>query len=441
VLLGAAATGWAEVGMSADAVGMQWAGKAAALDRYRWLLLRERHGWLGSALRFLREALGDTLFGLLARFRLASMAGGEPCDFLLLQSAPKVITFQRKKLLIEALRDRGHSLIETALPDAKTILCERLLRQPQQPVPLRYFGYAAHAEWLVEHYTPKVVLNDRNGSLYSPFLRLALNARQRLLVHLAHATTVESSRRLGMNDYDYYFLFGQSSLDALQARKLRFGSSQIVLAGSHMIDSAYDLPTAVSSMRVVLVLGVGPDKEKEIGYQRTYVLIREWAEQNPDYQVLIKAHPRSQVPFWGQAASELSNLQVLPSTCTLAAALEQASVVINIMSNAVIEAALARRPVIYVNASGEHDIFHQESYFGTCISQADALSRRVQEVQTDYAQALAGSAQFAEYHLAHGINGLSNTLATLELLQAKGVCSGERLLPSGLQLAGGRNDE
>ena len=87
-----------------DAVANPWAAKARALDRYRWLLLRERHGLLGSALRFAREALGDWWFGVRAKSHLAESVTAEPCDFLLLQSAPKVIAFQRKKLLIEGLR-------------------------------------------------------------------------------------------------------------------------------------------------------------------------------------------------------------------------------------------------------------------------------------------------------------------------------------------------
>ncbi|MFD1693035.1 hypothetical protein ACFSHR_20405 [Azotobacter chroococcum] len=91
---------------------------------------------------------------------------------------------------------------------------------------------------------PRLLINDRNGSLCSPFLRLSLNRRGRPLVHLAHATTLESSRRLGMTDYDYYFLFGQSSLDALRERPLRFGDTRAVLSGSHMVDRAYDLPPA-----------------------------------------------------------------------------------------------------------------------------------------------------------------------------------------------------
>jgi hypothetical protein len=397
-----------------DAVANPWTAKARALDRYRWLLLRERHGLLGSALRFAREALGDWWFGLRAKFRLASAVVAAPCDFLLLQSAPKVIAFQRKKLLIEGLRERGHHLVETALQEPKTILRQRLLKRPPYAVPTRYFGIAAYAEWLVEQHQPRILLNDRNGSLYAPFLRLALNGRGSLLVHLAHATTVEGSRRLGMNDYDYYFLFGRSSLEALQARKLRFGSSTAVLAGSHMIDSAYDLPMADPSLRTLLVLGVGPDKEKEAGYQATYALLRDWAAAHPDYRVLVKAHPRSQVPFWQQAASQLANLQVLPKACSLAEALAQASLVVNIMSNAVIEAALARRPVLYVNASGEVDIFGQEPFFGAALTAEVALDMRLRSIEQDYSAAVAASESFACFHLAGGFQGLHRSVDILE---------------------------
>lgn len=399
--------------MTCDAVSNPWATKARDLDRYRWLLLRERHGLLGSALRFARELMSDWLFGARAKRRLAAAIASEPCDFLLLQSAPKVIKFQRKKLLIAGLRAAGHSLVETALEEPKAILRQRLLKCPPCDVPTRYFGYAAYAEWLVERYQPRILLNDRNGSLYAPFLRLSLNARQRLLVHLAHASTVESSRRLGMNDYDYYFLFGQSSLEALQARALRFGSSQVVLSGSHMIDQAFDLPTADPAWRVLLVLGVGPDKEKEPGYQRTYAVLRDWAAQHPDYQVLIKAHPRSQVPFWQEAADILDNLQVLPRTCDLAEALQRASVVVNIMSNAVIEAGLAGRPIIYCNMSGDFDIFSQEAFFGEALTSVASLQNRLAYLEAEYISQVKIARRFAHFHLAHGSCGLQMSLQAL----------------------------
>ncbi|VVN85839.1 D-inositol-3-phosphate glycosyltransferase [Pseudomonas fluorescens] len=402
-------------GQSGSAVA-SWADKARALDLYRWRLLRERHGSFASALRFARDALADLRFGWCARANVAKRIDVEPCDVLLLQSAPKVIALQRKKLLIKALRDRGHSLVETALPETRQVCREHLLAVPPQPVPLRYFGYAAHAQWLVERYAPKVLLNDRNGSLYAPFLRLALAATGRPLVHLAHASTVESSRRLGMNDYDYYLLFGRSSLEALQARVLRFGESTTVLAGSHMIDDSFDLPAADPALRTVLILGVGPDKEKEPGYQRTYGLLRDWSAANPQYRVLVKRHPRSQVPFWQQAAASLEQITVLPAECSLAQALEQASVVINIMSNAVIEAGLAARPVVHVNVSGERDIFSQERFIGPQVDSVAGLQQRLEEIDLDYAGHVSRAQSFAHFHLAHGSHGLHKTVEVLESL-------------------------
>jgi hypothetical protein len=393
-----------------------WTEKARALDHYRWALLRERHGWSGSMLRFLRDAIIETLYGLAARGRLAASIVPESCDFLLLQSSPRVILLQRKKPFIAALRSRGHRLIETALPEMRDLFASRMFKRPPHPVPLRYFACAAHAAWLVAKYQPKILLNDRNGSLYSPFLRLALNSEGRLLVHLAHSTTVEASRRLGMNDYDYYFLFGRSSLKALLARKLRFGDTTAVLAGSHMVDDSYALPASDPALKTVLVLGLGPDKEKVAGYQATYALLSDWAARHSEYRVIVKAHPRSRMEFWGEAERCLSNVQVLPPECTLAQALGMASIVVNIMSNAVIEAALAKRPVLFVHCGNAKDILSQRQFFGGQIDTVDALEQGVQALEQDYALSRQRSEAFADYHLASGMDGLRQNVSDLERL-------------------------
>ncbi|MHA6492296.1 capsule biosynthesis protein [Pseudomonas borbori] len=394
-----------------------WARKARALDQYRWLLLREHHGFLGSVIRFGRDALVDLVFGIRARLAMANhRVIAEPCDFLLLQGSPKVIPLQRKKRLIETLRARGYHLVETGQEEPRQVIAKRLVARPVQPVPLRYLGYAAYAEWLVQRHDPRVLINDRNGSLCSPFLRLSLNQRQRLFVHLAHATTVEGSRRLGMNDYDFYFLFGQSSLDALRARSLRFGQSTAVLVGSHMIDMSYQMPAPDVTKKTLLILGVGPDKEKEGEYQQTYELLASWVQKHPEYQVLIKPHPRSKVRFWQEVAGRSANVSVLDCDCSLADALARASLVINIVSNAVIEAALAGRPVLCVNLGGQSDVLQQEVFFGERIQTLTDLEQRVLDIERKSPEALAQANAFADFHLTNGIHGLESTIEALESL-------------------------
>lgn len=391
-----------------------WAQKARELDRYRWKLLRERHGRCGSLLRLVRDVLVDVAVGVRAKARLNDSVVATPCEVLLLHSAPKSMALQRKNILIEALRKRGHHLREAALRSPSDACAQRMLVAPPQRVPLRYLVYAAHAQWLVMTYQPKVLINERNGSLHAPFLRLALAARGARLLQLAHAATLESSRRLAMNDFDYYGVFGRSSLVALQERTLRFGESTVVLVGSYLADETYNLPVADPVLRTLLVLGVGPDREKESGYQRTYQLLCDWAERHPHYRVLFKRHPRSKAQFWSEAAERLANVELLDTTCSLAQALAQASVVINIMSNAGIEAGLAGRPVIHVNAGSDVDIFSHSLFFGPQVCDEHEFSRQLQALERDYSGHVASARHFADYHLVYGAQGLAKTVQLID---------------------------
>lgn len=393
-----------------------WAQKARELDRYRWKLLRERHGRGGSLLRLVRDVLVDVAVGIRAKACLSVSVVAAPCEVLLLHSAPKSMALQRKNILIEALRKRGQHLTEAALRSPSDSCAQRMLLAPPQSVPLRYLVYAAHAQWLVTTYSPKVLINERNGSLHAPFLRLALAARGARLLQLAHSATLESSRRLAMNDYDYYGVFGHSSLVALQERRLRFGESTVVLVGSYLADETYDLPVADPALQTLLILGVGPDREKEPGYQRTYQLLRDWAEQHPHYRVLFKRHPRSKAQFWSDAAAQLASIELLDTQCSLADALAQASVVVNIMSNAGIEAGLAGRPVIHVNAGSNVDIFSHSLFFGPQVRDEHALSRQLQALEQDYQGHVAQARRFADYHLVYGSQGLAKTTQLVDNL-------------------------
>lgn len=398
-----------------------WQHKAKALDKYRWLLLRQRHGIVGTATRFFRDAVRDLLFGSLAYINLrhkrdVACSNQAACDFLLLQSSPKVIPLKRKKKLMEQLTAKKYTLIEIAQLEPFAAAHSGCFCQPPQPVPIRYLGYAAYAEWLIHSYNPRIVLNDRNGSLLSPFLRLSLNSRDKTLVHLAHATTLEKSRRLNMMDYDYYFLFGKSSLAALQKRPLRFGTTNAVMTGSHMIDSAYALAPHRAPQKNILVLGVGPDKEKLPSYIDTYTMLARWADNNRDYTLTIKKHPRSSTDFWAHAATTTGNIVILPAGYPLSEALQEADIVINIVSNAVMEAALAKRPVIYVNNAATGDIFEQERFFGERVDNERQLSDRINNIRRHYQQSVQQSADFAAYHLHNGCCGLQATVTALERL-------------------------
>lgn len=182
-----------------------------------------------------------------------------------------------------------------------------------------------------------------------------------------------------------------------------------------MIDWAFDIPPASSTQRKVLVLGVGPDKEKEKTYRDAYALVARWAAEHLEQKVLIKRHPRSDAGLW-QALAISPNIEVLPADIPLYQALEQASVVVSFMSNAVIEAGLARRPVIYVGAGQNVDIFEQERFFGCAVVNSEGVSARIETIERNYASSVRVAENFAEFHLVGGFNGLERTLALLDAL-------------------------
>jgi len=385
------------------------------LDAYRWALLREKHGLLGSLLRTLRDTAADLALGIGARARAVEASDEGSERILVLHGSPKLLAQRRKNGLIQALRQRGHEVVEDAIePLGTAVRCKRLYR-PALKVPLRYYAYAAYAEWLARHHNPGLVLNERHGSLVIPFLRVSLNQQGRHLAQLSHATSVDHSRRLSMTDYDYYLLFGQSSLQALQRRTLRFGSTRAILTGSYLIDQQYNLPAPRNELRL-LVLGVGPDREARSGYQRTYALICEWAARHPQVPVIFKAHPRSRMEFWKKAAATYPNIHLAAPDASLAQALASSSVVLNIMSNAALEASLANRAVIYVNASGDADVLEQARFFGDCIRDLETLDERLAWLSHHYQQALCNTRAFAEYHLAHGLLGQSKTAEVIHHL-------------------------
>ena len=147
-------------------------------------------------------------------------------------------------------------------------------------------------------------------------------------------------------------------------------------------------------------------------------MLRDLAAQHPDYRVLIKRHPRSTVPFWQEASQVLPNIVVLSADCPLAKALEQASIVVNIMSNAVIEAGLAGRPVIFCNLSDNRDIFTQEAFFGPVVTSVQKFDANIQMIESDYPAGVRRARDFADFHLANGFQGLEKTAGVLEDLLA-----------------------
>lgn len=95
------------------------------------------------------------------------------------------------------------------------------------------------------------------------------------------------------------------------------------------------------------------------------------------------------------------------------------------MSNAVIEATLAGRPIIYCNTSDNIDIFEQERFFGPAANTLEKFNSRLIEIENNYAKEIDNAKKFSQYHLAHGTDGLKKNMEVIDCLLTGSVLPNE----------------
>ena len=387
--------------------------KLNAIDYYRKSLASERRSGIKKKIKYIYETIVLYILGIITWTRLHTIKkkkDNKKIDILLFQHSEKVIKLNRKiKLKTELQQDENFTLSEVPFYKPTKVIKKGLLKQPHSNIGLKYLFFAAYAEYIVSKYRPKLILNDRNGMLLAPFLRDALNKREGKLIQLAHATTVEDDWQFSMNDYDYYFLFGQSSYDQLIRRKLLFGNSKAVLSGSHMVDRSYAMAPLKKYNNNILLLGMGPDREKTNLAKINYMILLNWILKNKEHKLIIKPHPRSKSEFWRNASSNNSNIKLLSKDITLSSALINSAIVISIESNAILEASLANRPIIFLNALDCKDIFSLELFFGPRVKCTKSIDKKIKEYSKNYDLFVNKTASFSKFHLEHGTRGLTVT--------------------------------
>jgi hypothetical protein len=285
-------------------------------------------------------------FSLITRLIAREPSELKKCDILFLHASEKSKALQIRAPLINELRARGLVVLEDAQQRPSTILKKRLLTHYKYVIPFKYLFISSYIQFIVDTYRAKIIITDRNGSVYSSLLKEAIQPYGKL-VHMAHCVATDNFARFSMVDYDYYFLYGTSSLDKIINRQVIYGSSKAVLTGPYFSDKNFKLESNSGSKNIML-FGIYPDLEKKSAYLAIYDMIKEWAIKNPDYYFYFKPHPRSQSTYWQEASEKIDNISLFPATEKLTACLKNISITLSIYTNAVIDAALLNRPSLFV---------------------------------------------------------------------------------------------
>lgn len=350
--------------------------------------------------RTVLKPLREWCYALAAWLGTRRQVDPQRCDVLLLHYSATSQKRGYRHALVQALRDRGLLVDETAIHKSSRIVRERLWLAPGWDFIHRYYFHAAYARWVVARHSPTVILTDKNGSVLAPFLREALQPHG-ALVHVAHSIPTDNYRKFSMNDYDYYFVFGQSSVERLQRRVPLFGSSRLLVTGSYAAKQRVPLPARADT---VLILGSGPTLEKTPALQAIYRQITETVKALPELRFVVKPHPRSDGAAWQAALHSLPNLSVASADTDIDAVLADAFVALGGFTNAAIDCALQERPYILLDPHDTDPQLDIQRMTRPCQTAAQ-LREEILAVANDWPTYRQRAAAFADYHIAHGFRG------------------------------------
>ncbi|MBL7250686.1 hypothetical protein [Alloalcanivorax marinus] len=329
------------------------------------------------------------------------------CDVLLVHPSEKSRRLGRKAALLDALRQAGLSVAETVAGDDR-----RALRPPPRPVPAPLYAAAAHACDLLARHRARVILTERNGSPVSTFLR-AFRPPQTRILHLAHGILSDQSSKLRFHDFDYYAVFGNSSLEYLRQGEPGFGDTQVLFAGPYFpLPAPRDPATAPS--KALLFLGAGPDEEDGDAYRQSCELARQWLAAHPDWTLWVRPHPRGSGRPWRDWAGSDLAIRMRPEGETLEQAMAAITAVWSGYTNAIIDCAIAGVPVMVL---GQHPDYFQCERFGLPrVTTPQGLEQAMASLNGDGRDWAARLDAFARHHIEHRerpVASLADTIVAL----------------------------
>lgn len=321
------------------------------------------------------------------------------CDVLLIHPSEKSYQQGRKKTLVQKLKNAGLTVEEyIEKKDRDKILNREFF--PLNKVPFLFKWEAYHANYILKKYQAKVILTERNGWVIPSFIK-KIRQQGSVVIHLAHSVITEQSSKYSYYDYDFYFLYGESSFDYLNALKGSYGSCRVVFKGPYFFYDDRKYNKSRCSNNNITFLCSGPDFET----LDTYIEICGWVKRLVEFEVInklyIKCHPRGENQSWIRFSKDYSDRVEIVEALSLNDSLDNSDYAVMGYTNAIVDAAYYGIPIIMLGDS--KDFFNINKF---SIPWAKSYEELVNFIEMD---ARNSQKVFARYH----INEHSSTVPAL----------------------------
>lgn len=348
------------------------------------------------------------------------------CDVLLIHPSRKSFLQGRKKPLIAALKSKGLNVEEFVEVDDRDLIRNRSFFSPRRPVPFLFRWHAAHAEYLLRRFEAKVILTERNGWIVPSFIKM-LRHDGAIVVHLAHSVITSQSSRYRYFDYDYYFIYGRSSLEYLKALSNAFGQCVACYCGPYFFSDKDAFPKSRISGKNVecLFLAPGPDYESRSSYLESCSWIMEWLDENEYVHLWVKLHPRGAGTWWLNRLVDSERITIVPEGTSLDDCAARFDIVLSGYTNAIVDVARYAAPFVLLGS--DEDYFSVERFGISRVHSAAQLRCEVDAILADPALYAARSLSFFNYHVENRRFPLNSIVESVVSLVNKESLPGIRL--------------
>lgn len=343
-----------------------------------------------------RSTLTRWMSGLASPLFTRSRVEEDPCDVLFLYAWAGEAA--RTGALARALERRGLRVRHVPMLSPLRVLSGRMLAKPDPAGTLVDRFCNSASAYLVRRYRPRVLLTFDDGTSYTASLRREMRRTGGALVHIAHGVTGDSPLFTNFN-FDYYFIFGRSSLEAITRQKSRHGSTKVVVAGSYLIDEDFSLPILRDSSSILFFSSWLHPSVRSLLLDN-FRLLAGWARTQTRYELIVKHHPLEDESVIRRILAGIPRVRFLPRSTSLKDAVREVSLVMISWSVASIEASLLNRPAVIVNGSDNADFLEIERYFPPRAKTASEIQERIDRLTARYDEFLEQGRRFVRLHLA-----------------------------------------
>ena len=331
------------------------------------------------------------------------------CDVLVVHANEGLYQSGRKDYLLNQLKQNGLKLEEVVLEKENSIVSRKLTSGPYK-YDDKYKVFEGYANYLKDTYNPKLIITERNGCLVAPFFKARFEGDSKSL-HLPHCVLNDQTRNHSMMDYNYFPVYGPSSLNYLKTLKDGFGSCELFFGGSYLFNEDFKLPDPDKSLPV-LYLGMGPQLEDKKRGIETNKIVAEW-QKKTGKELIVRLHQRSKGTFWKELNQP--GVTILPAESFVESA-KRCSMMLSPYTNAVVDACLLRRPCQLVATPNEVDYLEVERFFGKRAVNAKEVESSINAHFANFENSLNNCDKLKDYHLSQGnqsVNYLSELIMNI----------------------------